>query len=199
MSDTNDEPVPAPNAPYSPDRRAEVLALCAAHDGQCSLVARQTGIPVHTVARWWQESSRERRQAVTGRPNLHPSAELVQEKYIGLVNSFDELARRALDSLNKRDFDKEENIQRVVVTAAVAVDKAQVLRAATGQPADRTRLTSLNIDALTPAELVTLSEILAKCSPGGAVPVNLLRQAALPEPGGPEPPDDHAAGAPPSE
>lgn len=104
---------------------AETLAVLKANGGDASLTARQTGVPRKTITYWRdKKATNERDVAISDK---------TQEEEEDLGNMLESFIRRVFNVGLTDDKLKEAPIEKLVLAAAVAVDKMQLLR---GHPTD---------------------------------------------------------------
>ncbi len=104
-----------PYADYSLERKAEVLALITANNGNIDQTARETGIPHQTIRHWY--ANRER------------FSHLESKKIVQLADECESDARYYFSLA--RDKAPDAPFNHLMTGAAIAVDKMLLLR---GQP-----------------------------------------------------------------
>ena len=100
---------------YSPERKAEVLALVEANAGNVLQTSRETGIH-HATIRYWQENS-------------HRFSEIQKRKQEDLATRYEHLAHITLDNWEAKVPDA--SLAQLATASAIATDKMLLLR---GQP-----------------------------------------------------------------
>ena len=129
--------MPRPKRNYSDARKAEVLALLDANEGNVSKTARAVGIPGRTIIEW-----RNGRLA-------EGVEEIREEKRAELADRLQEIAHTLVDAIPEKVATA--NLQQCTLSLAIAVDKMQLLRgAATSRTAmvDETRTPLEQLDDL---------------------------------------------------
>ncbi|MFL5340904.1 MAG: transposase [Gemmataceae bacterium] len=153
---------------YTDEEKATALAALAANGGNVDRTARELSIPRKTLERW-------------ARGGVHPQvAQSGQEKRLPLVDVFEDIARRSLGCVTDEKL-KNTDAQKLVTTAAIATDKAQLLR---GQPTRITEDVSKLTDAELDAERIRLEETLRRSAAGTGPSANGDALAELPAPAG---------------
>lgn len=102
-------------AKYSDVQRAETMAVLAANGGNLNKTARNTGIPLSTLAKW-----------ADGKGHSPDHADLCMEKKKDLAELFEGIARDILDAAADKIADA--SLKDAMVSAGVAVDKMQLLK-----------------------------------------------------------------------
>ena len=132
---------------YSTQRKAEVLALVAANDGNVQKTALEVGIPHQTIRHWLKQSDRYSQIQTTSALNLADKLEVIAH------STADSLAEHDLSIVSFRD---------KAAVLAVAVDKMQLLR---GLP------TSINAEVERQELVVILQSALSAGLEGDAIDV----------------------------
>lgn len=100
---------------YSDDERAACLAALAANGGNLKKTARQAGVPEATLRKWARGDARR------------PGADLCARKKAELADLFEAQARDCLAAITPEKV-AAANVQQLLVSAGVAVDKMRLLR-----------------------------------------------------------------------
>lgn len=128
--------VSKPKRRYTDEERSNTLAALAANSGNISATVRQVGIPAATI-RAWSKGYR------------HPeAAQMCEAKKLPLADAFQNLAEKCVGLATERY--AEMSPKDMIVTAAVCVDKMQLLR---GAPTGINANVNLNLRTLSDAEL----------------------------------------------
>ena len=104
-----------PHEYYSPERKAEVLAMVAANEGNVLKTARETGIR-HSLIQYWQA-------------NQDRYANLRHQKQLDLASRYERLTHICLDNWESKIDNA--SLAQLATASAIATDKMLLLR---GQP-----------------------------------------------------------------
>ena len=149
---------------YSDEQKATALAVLASNGGNVDRTARELGMPRKTLDRW-------------AKGGVHPDvARSGQEKRRPLAELFEDIARRSLGYVTDEKL-KTADPQKLVTIAAIATDKAQLLR---GQPTSITEDVSQLSDAAIAAELASMEQAEAAAATGTTAPPDGHAVAELP-------------------
>jgi len=102
-----------PHEYYSPERKAEVLSLLDANEGNLRLTAKDTGIDKETIRYWIQ--------------NRHRYVELQPKKLIDLAQIAESNARRLASNISTMDL-SEVPLNHQATAFGIMIDKMQLLR-----------------------------------------------------------------------
>jgi hypothetical protein len=142
---TQERPERRPHEYYSPERKAEILSLLDANNGNTLKTANQSGIS-HTTIQYWEL-------------NRHRFDELRQEKQADLASRMENAANYALDLAQTKAPDA--SYAQLMTGAAIAIDKMQLLR---NQPTSITQ--HVNSESLTVVLAQVLNEITTSTEQG---------------------------------
>ncbi len=155
------------NRVYTEQDKIHALSAVAASGGNISRAARACGIPRKTVDQW--------SKGISGVKSIENLPEKVSVNNITLADKFEALAHAFCDAAPGKLGDAK--LQNVMVSAAIAVDKAALLR---GQP------TSITENRTTKTRLVaSIEQVILDCRAEGieidqAEAVRLLKRQVDP-------------------
>ena len=141
---TVERPERRPHEYYSHERKAEILSLLDANDGNVWRTAQESNIP-HSLLQYWIA-------------NESRYANLRQEKKTDLVDKLDFHINLALDTAQKRA--EEATYGQLMTGAAIAIDKKQLLL---NQPTNIVQ--HVNSESLTVVLQQVLNEITTSTEP----------------------------------
>lgn len=128
---------------YSAARKAEVLALVDAANGNVLQVARDTGIAHQTIRYWLADESRY--------------SEFKNEKRVELTEKLDFTAHLLVDSITSEKI-ADASLSQIATAAGIMIDKSQLLKGlptSISESVERQELTVLLSDALSEAIDIT--------------------------------------------